>query len=73
MSPEKGVTNQTKRTKKQRPPKTEVKNQNQVTKVLCRGRDEKHLKSIIFIFLNLNNEAVGLTMKNSTKSMSEMR
>ena len=41
------------------------RNQNQVTKVLCGGREEKHLKSII--------GAVGPTMKNSTKSMSEMR
>ena len=49
------------------------RNQNQVTKVLCGGREEKHLKSISFIFLNLNDEAVGPTMKNSTKSMSEMR
>ena len=39
------------------------RNQNQVTKVLCGGREEKHLKSIIFIFLNLNDEAVGLRWK----------
>ena len=49
------------------------RNQNQVTKVLCGGREEKHLKSIVFIILNLNDEAVGLTMKNSNKSVSEMR
>ena len=45
------------------------RNQNQVTKVLCGRREEKHLKSIILIFLNLNDEAVGPTMKNSTKSI----
>ena len=28
------------------------RNQNQVTKVLCGWREEKHLKSIIFIFLS---------------------
>ena len=49
------------------------RNQNQVTKVLCGGREEKHLKSIIFILLNLNDKAVGPTRNFFTKSMSEMR
>ena len=40
------------------------RNQNQVTKVICGRREEKHLKSIIFIFLNLNDKAVGLTLQN---------
>ena len=46
------------------------RNQNQVTKVLCGGREEKHLKSIIFIFLNINDKAVGPTRTKFTKSMS---
>ena len=40
------------------------RNPNQVTKVICGRREEKHLKSIIFIFLNLNDKAVGLTLQN---------
>ena len=36
------------------------RNPNQVTKVICGRREEKHLKSIISILLNLNDEAVGL-------------
>ena len=49
------------------------RNQNQVTKVLCGGREEKHLKSIIIIFLNLNDKAVGPTRIIFTKSMGKMR